>query len=98
MECARRVSHPSIKNDSSAIWRSRGRCRFKEQPRQLFESLGDSRRGCDLLAGQARVFPLDIGIRAKHTSTKCINLSKGARATSIDGSGTRWFFELASLL
>ena len=66
MECARRVSHPSIKNDSSAIWRSRGRCRFKEQPRQLFESLGDSRRGCDLLAGQARVFPLDIGIRAKH--------------------------------
>ena len=57
---------PAIKNDSTAIWRSRGRCRFREQPRQIYESLGDSGRGCDLLASQARVFLLDIRIRAKH--------------------------------
>ena len=35
---------------------------------------------------------------ARNTSTKCINLSKGARATSIDGSGTLWFFEFSRVL
>jgi len=35
---------------------------------------------------------------ARNTSTKCISLSKGAGATSIDGSGTLWFFELARVL
>jgi hypothetical protein len=39
---------------------------------------------------------------AGNTSTKSINLSKGARqgarATSIDGSGTLWFFEFSRVL
>ena len=39
---------------------------------------------------------------ARNTSAKCISLSKGARqgarATSIDGSDTLWFFEFSRVL
>jgi hypothetical protein len=73
----------------------RGRCRFKGQPRQVYEPLGDSCRGCDLLAGQReyalRFWPASFHTAleyARNTSTKCVNLSEGARQSA--GSFTVW--------
>jgi hypothetical protein len=40
------------RNDSGAILSGGKGVNSKGQPRQVYEPLGDSRRGCDLLAGQ----------------------------------------------
>jgi len=70
-------------------------CRFKGQPRQVYEPLGDSRRGCNLLAGQReyalRFWPASFHTAleyARNTSTKCVNLSEGARQSA--GSFIVW--------